>query len=83
MLQYCDMNALRNDSRPANGLRLARIEAGLSQAELARRSGVARTRIIDYEKGRIDLANATVRTAGRLAKALGTTIDRLAGDDSR
>ena len=75
------MNALRNDSRPANGLRLARI--GLSQAELARRSGVARTRIIDYEKGRIDLANATVRTAGRLAKALGTTIDRLAGDDSR
>lgn len=62
-------------------LRRIRLEAGISQTELARRSGVARTRINEYETGGKDFANATLRTARRLADALDTTIDRLLPDN--
>ena len=54
--------------------------AGLTRAELARRTGVAATRISEYARprpGRADPANMTLRTARALARALGVTIDAL------
>lgn len=48
---------------------------GLSQSELARRSGVNRTQIADIEAGR---KTGSVATLKKLAEALGVTIDDLA-----
>lgn len=53
---------------------------GPARAELARRTGVAATRISEYARprpGRADPANMTLRTARALARALGVTIDAL------
>ncbi|MBT1164650.1 helix-turn-helix transcriptional regulator [Bifidobacterium felsineum] len=61
-------------------LRKTRVEKGVSQTELAERSGVARPRIVEYETGRKDFMNATLKTARRLADALDTSIDRLLPD---
>ncbi len=47
---------------------------GMSQAELARRSGVNRVQIIDIEKGR---GTGSVETLKRLADALNVEIDDL------
>lgn len=47
---------------------------GLSQAELARLSGVNRVQILDIEKGR---KNGSVDTLKKLADALGATVDDL------
>lgn len=43
--------------------RRRRIEAGLSQADLARKIGVGRSRICDVEKGRAGLAPKHLKSA--------------------
>jgi transcriptional regulator with XRE-family HTH domain len=64
------------------GERLKRLRelAGLSQGELARRAGVNRPIISDLESNKRQ--NITLDTARRLARALGVTLDMLAGDNS-
>lgn len=54
--------------------------AGLTRAELARRTGIAASRISEYARprpGHADPGNMTLRTARALARALGVTIDDL------
>lgn len=46
--------------------RRRRLEAGLSQAELARRIGVGRSRICDVEKGRAGLAPRHLKSAAQI-----------------
>jgi transcriptional regulator with XRE-family HTH domain len=62
------------------GERLQRIreETGMSQSQLARASGVPLSSLRNWEQGRrIPLFN----TAAKVAKALGVSLDRLAGFD--
>lgn len=54
----------------------ARHRAGLTQHELAKRSGIRQSTISEYERGKRRL---TLRTAMRLAEALGTEPERLLG----
>ncbi|BBL78758.1 hypothetical protein RxyAA322_06120 [Rubrobacter xylanophilus] len=61
-------------------LREARILAGLSQMELAERSGVSRATIADAEAGERSLQPRTVR---KLAAALGLEVGELLGRSSR
>ena len=65
-------------------LRRLRIRAGLSQAELAERSGISVRALRNLEKGSVDRPHAT--SIGRLAAALGVSGGELAallgGDDS-
>lgn len=59
------------DELPSPGaglLRYARLKAGLSQSELAKRAGVARTMVSAYER---DRRQATLPTLMRLLKAAG------------
>lgn len=56
-------------------LRVYREYRGLTQAALAERSEVNRVQIADIEAGR---KTGSVATLGKLAKALGVTIDDLA-----
>ena len=60
----------------AIGMRRARKRAGLSQQELARRSGVSRQSIFSYEHAR---ARPSLTTAIRLAQALSLSLDELLG----
>jgi transcriptional regulator with XRE-family HTH domain len=54
---------------PAAGLlRYARLKAGLSQADMAHRAGIARTMVSAYER---DLRQPTLPTLSRLLKATG------------
>ena len=54
--------------------------AGLNQSELARRSGVRRPLISMLENGK--QTGMTLDTARKLARALGVTIDMLAGPET-
>jgi transcriptional regulator with XRE-family HTH domain len=60
-------------------LRQFRELTGLSQNELAKRAGVPRPVITDVESGRQRSVN--LETARRLARALGVTLDMLAGPE--
>lgn len=60
-------------------LRKIRKERGLTQEQLARRSGIPRPNISKYEQGERDPHEAT---ATKLADALGVTVDDLRADDS-
>lgn len=55
-------------------LRQLRIEAGLTQAQLAERAGVADATLSRIERNRL---NPSVRLAGALARALGAKMDAL------
>jgi transcriptional regulator with XRE-family HTH domain len=57
-----------------SNLRRARREAGLSQAELAERSGISRRTIVNAEAGE---ANMSLTGVDQLAGALGTTFTAL------
>jgi transcriptional regulator with XRE-family HTH domain len=61
---------------PVPGLANLRKRAGLSQEELAQRSGVGRATISRLERG----ANGYYDTISRLARALKTSRRRLIGD---
>lgn len=63
-------------------LEKARKRCGLSQAELARKSGVSASQICKIESGEIDIRNITIHTAIALAKALDTTINELVEADA-
>lgn len=52
-----------------------RENARLSQEELSEKSGVSRTIISSLESGRE--TSTTMKTLGKLAKALNTTLDQL------
>ncbi len=52
----------------------ARHKAGLTQKQLAERTGIRQSTISEYERGKRSLS---LKAATRLAKALGTTPDRL------
>ena len=59
---------------PQNRLKLARVEAGLTQAELADRVGATRQTIGLIEAGGY---NPTLNLCLRLARATGKTLDEL------
>ncbi len=65
--------------RLAAHLRSLRVEAGLSQAELAARSGVDQSAISFLERGR---RRPTRKTMTRLAKALGVSLKALVPEES-
>lgn len=64
------MEEIRFDNR----LKLARVETGLSQSELADRAGVTRQTIGLIEAGRY---NPTIKLCLILARETGYTLDRL------
>lgn len=58
-------------------LKQLRVRAKITQRELSGRSGVPRARISEYETGRLDPFNMTVRSAARLAESMGVTLDEM------
>ena len=66
-------------SRLGQRLRRFRERAGLSQHELARRSGVSRSAIAGVETG--DRGDLSLENTIKVADALGITIDALARGD--
>lgn len=59
------------------GIALRRTELGLTQKDLAFRSGLAENKISDFETGSRSFRNCTVTTALKIARALDTTIEDL------
>ena len=58
-------------------MRQRRLQMGLSQGELSRRTGIPTPRLSEFENGvRPDM---TLSTALKLARALGMSLDALAG----
>ena len=66
-------------SRLGRRLRQLRIRAGLTQHELAERSGVSRTVIASIETGQ--RSGITLDNALRLANVLGVSVETLSGWD--
>jgi transcriptional regulator with XRE-family HTH domain len=66
----------KNDivSTVAINVRRARLEAGLSQEQLAHEAGIDRTYVSQVER---EKRNVTITVLARLAAALGTTPDQL------
>lgn len=64
---------------PKNPLKELRKAAGLTQADLARRSEVSLRLIRAYEQGTVSLARAETGTVMKLARALGCQVGRLVG----
>ncbi len=63
-----------------NKIRKYRKKLKMTQAELAKKSGVARVTISQLENGRE--RNTTSRTLLAIAKALGSTVDQIFFNDS-
>lgn len=63
-----------NDGVPGHRLKLARVESGLTQAQLAERAGVTRQTIGLIEAGGY---NPTLKLCLRLAHVTGKTLDEL------
>lgn len=61
-------------------LKSLRQAAGLTQSALASRSGINLRQIQKIESGEIKLENITLRSAARLAEALGVTMEELLKD---
>lgn len=61
-------------------LRKARVDAGLTQRELAKRLGVAHSTVSDAERGRANIGTRTFIDWGR---ACGTSLDWIATGESR
>lgn len=69
--QFCDcMDSLCATAQPCTNLKKRRLEAGLSQSELAFASGIPLRTIQQYEQGRKDINKAQVVYAVQLARAL-------------
>lgn len=58
-----------------NKIKECRIEQGLTQAELAKKSGVARTIIVQLENGTRDVV--TSKTMISIARGLNSTVDEI------
>lgn len=61
-----------------DNLRIRRLQLRMSQLDLAKKIGVTQTAIWQYENGE---ATPKIEIALRLAKALGMTVEQLAGDE--
>lgn len=61
---------------PTN-LEKARREVGISRVELAKRSGVPRATIAEYEQGRNNIDNARCILVVKLADALGVPVKKI------
>jgi transcriptional regulator with XRE-family HTH domain len=61
----------------AQRIRQRRAQLGLSQSALARHTGIPQSRLSEFEHG--SKTGMTLETAKRLARALGVSIDYLAG----
>lgn len=59
------------------GLKELRLQAGLTQTELAKRTGIAQTVISKYERGAQSVHNMTLDNALRLSRALRCRPDEL------
>ena len=59
-----------------NNLKTLRIRAGLTQKELAEKTGITQGKISTYEQA-TDLSNITLGNIYRIAAAIGTTIDEI------
>ena len=70
-------NLCVNSQPPPNRLKIARVESGLTQAELAERVGVARQTIGLIEAGRY---NPTLNLCLKLARVTNKTLDELFGE---
>lgn len=53
------------------GLKELRKQAGLTQVQLAKRTGIAQSTLSGYENGRYDVHSMTLDNALRLSRALG------------
>lgn len=58
-------------------LKTAREASGLSQSELAEKSGVSKRMLQYYEQGYRDINKTQALTVYKLAEALGVTIDKI------
>lgn len=67
------------DAYLANRLKSLRKAAGLTQDELARKSGVVLSALQKYENGSTRLLGARAENVLRIAKALGVTVEDLIG----
>lgn len=78
LAQFCDrMEELYAAANPNPRLKVMRQAAGLSQSELAERTGVNLRTLQHYEQGEKDLRRAAGETILALARALGTTVESL------
>lgn len=76
--QFCDkMNELYRRANPETKLKLLRKSAGLSQRELAERSGVPLRTIQQYEQRQKSINKAQVEYLVMLAKVLCCDVDEL------
>ena len=62
-----------------NGIKELRKRAGLTQNELAERTGTRQSWISDIEREHYDIGNVTIRNGLKLARALGCRIEDLLG----
>ena len=77
IMHSMDLIGSHLDLEPA--LRRMRKAKGLSQADLARLSGVSLRAVKAYEQGSLDISKAQVETVYRLSDTLGCTIEELIG----
>lgn len=76
--QFCDrMDELYQAANSESRLKRIRQTAGLSQAELAKRTGLSLRTLQHYEQGSKDIRRAAGETLLVLARALGTSIERI------
>lgn len=75
----CSLSSYGRDchNNPANILAFYRCAAGLSQSQLAEKSGVSVRVLQNYEQGTRDLKKAAAETVLRLAQAVGKTVEDL------
>ena len=71
------MDELYAAANPEPRLKRVRESAGLSQADLAERSGVSVRTLQHYEQGTKDVRRAAGETLLAIARALGTTVENL------
>lgn len=72
-------NAVRNTELRANRVRVARVSAGLTQADLAAATGVSRQTVNALEAGNYA---PSVYLALRVARTLSTTVEALFEEES-
>lgn len=78
--QFCErMDELYKSANSESRLKRIRQTAGLSQSELAERTGISLRTLQHYEQGSKDIRRAAGETLLALARALGTSIENLLG----